>query len=54
MAKLSELYERLRELYQFKHKASRDRRLTKIEREIGSLKVQIRKEKEWRKTKNIN
>jgi hypothetical protein len=35
---LPELYERLKCLYQLKHKSSPGRRLTKIEREVGKIK----------------
>lgn len=38
---LPELYERLRHLYQLKHKSSPDRRLPKIEKEIGKIKHTI-------------
>jgi len=46
MDSVPRLYERLRTLYQLKHKSSPGRRLTKIEREIGSIKQEIRKVKD--------
>lgn len=40
---LPKLYEKLRELYQIKHKSSPSRRITKIEKEIGKIKKEIAK-----------
>ena len=41
----TELYERLKILNQMKHKGSRSRRVTSIEREIGQIKRELNKRK---------
>ena len=39
----SEIYERIKILNSIKHKGSPDRRITKIERELGLLKKELRR-----------